>query len=87
LTPSISEPTLTVGCPVISVRLLITEVGRLTTEVAQIVFYAVPIQREGDFHCIPPNLLSFLNAKAISNELAESKIKGRIGRYEWRKEI
>jgi hypothetical protein len=68
------------------VHLLITELGRLTTEVGRIDFYAVPIRNEDDFHCIPPNILCFQDAQAISTELAQQKVKGWIGRHQWRKE-
>ncbi len=69
-----------------TVVLLITEPGRLTTEVGRIAFYGVPVQKEDDFHCTPRNIVSFRDAQAISLQLAESPpvVQGRVGRYEWR---
>jgi hypothetical protein len=69
----------------VSVELLITEPGRLATPVGRIDFYAVPVQTESDFLSVPPAIISFAQAKAISVDLAQQTVQGRIGRYEWRK--
>ena len=68
-----------------SVDLLTTEIGRLTTQVGRIDFYAVPIQKSDDFTTVPPAIVSFDEAYAISVELSQQTAQGRIGRYEWRK--
>jgi hypothetical protein len=68
-----------------SVDLFITEPGRLTTPVGRVDFYALPIQKEGDFSCTPPSIVSFTDAQAISIDVTRQAVKGRIGRYEWRK--
>ena len=68
-----------------SVDLFITEPGRLTTQVGRVDFYALPVQKEGDFSCTPPSIVSFPDAQAISTELTRQVGKGKIGRYEWRK--
>ncbi len=68
-----------------SVDLLTTEIGRLTTQVGRIDFYALPIQKPDDFTVVPPGIVSFDEAHAISLELSHQTSQGRIGRYEWRK--
>ena len=68
-----------------SVDLLSTQVGRLTIQVGRIDFYAVPIQKEGDYVTVPPGVVSFDEARAVSLELSRQITQGRIGRYEWRK--
>jgi len=67
-----------------SVHLLTTEFGRLKTEVGRIDFYAVPVQKEDDCVCIPPNIVPFADARKLSLDLARQALKGTIGRYEWR---
>ncbi len=69
----------------ISVDLLVTEVGRLTTQVGRIDFYAVPVQKEDDYMCVPRNIVSFADAQAIALELSRLNVQGIVGRYEWRK--
>ena len=69
----------------VSVDLLITEPGRLATPVGRIDFYAVPVQKEGDFVSVPPAILSFAQAEAISVQLAQQATQGKVGRYQWRK--
>jgi hypothetical protein len=69
----------------VSVDLLITEPGRLATPVGRVDFYALPVQKEGDFSCTPSNIVSFADAQTISNELTRQVVKGKTGRYEWRK--
>jgi hypothetical protein len=69
----------------ISIELLRTEPGRLTTPVGRIDFYALPVQKEDDFVSVPPAILSFADAHAISVELSQQAVRGRVGRYEWRK--
>jgi hypothetical protein len=54
-------------------------------EVGQIEFYILPIRSKEDFSCWPPNIVSLEHARAISVELAQQTVKGKIGRYEWRK--
>jgi hypothetical protein len=68
-----------------SVDLLLTEVGRLTTQVGRLDFYNLPVQKEDDFLCVPRNIVSFADARAISVELCRQNVQGKIGRYEWRK--
>jgi hypothetical protein len=65
-----------------SVDLPLTELGRLTTPVGRIDFYVLPVQKEGDFVAVPPAIISFAQAEAISVELAHGAVQGRIGRYE-----
>jgi len=69
-----------------SVDLFVTEPGRLTIQVGRIDFYALPIQKEDDFACTPPNIVSFADAQAVSVELAQQVVKGTIGRYTWRRD-
>ncbi len=61
-----------------SVNLMITEPGRLATEVAWLDFYAVPIRQEYDFACVPRNAVSFADARKVSVDLAH-----RVGRQNW----
>jgi hypothetical protein len=68
-----------------SVDLLLTEAGRLTTEVGRLDFYAVPVQKEDDFTSAPRNILSLADARTISVDLAHQVVAGRVGRYKWRK--
>ena len=68
-----------------SVDLFTTEPGRLATPVGRVDFYALPIQKEGDFACTPPNIVAYTDAQAISIDLTRQALRGRIGRYEWRK--
>jgi len=68
-----------------SVELLVTEVGRLTTQVGRIDFYALPVQKADEFICVPPNIVSFAEAQAISVELAQGSVQGKVGRFGWRK--
>lgn len=70
-----------------SVHLLKTEPGRLTMEVGRIDFYVLPVKKEEDFSCAPPNLVSFADARTASVDLAQQVLKGRIGRYEWREDL
>jgi hypothetical protein len=57
----------------------------LATPVARIDFYAVSVQKEDDYVSVPPAILSFAQAQAVSVELAQKVVQGRVGRYEWRK--
>jgi len=68
-----------------SVDLLLTEPGRLTMPVGRIDFYALPVQKEDDFVTVPPAIVSFAEAQAVSVELYQDVAHGRVGRYEWRK--
>ena len=68
-----------------SVELLVTEIGRLTTQVGRIDLYALPVQKEDDFSCVPRNIASFAEAQAISVELSRGSVRGKVGRYGWRK--
>jgi len=68
-----------------SVELLVAEIGRLTIPVGQIDFYNLPVQKPDDFVCVPPNLLCFADVQTISMELAQQILRGKIGRYKWRK--
>jgi hypothetical protein len=68
-----------------SIELLITEIGRLTTQVGRIDFYVVPVQSQGDFVSVPRNIVSFAEAQAVSLELSQGSIQGKVSRYEWRK--
>jgi hypothetical protein len=69
----------------VSVDLLLTEPGRLTVPVARIDFYALPVQKVDDLVSIPPAVISFIDAQAISLALSRQVVLGRVGRYEWRK--
>ena len=69
----------------VSVYLLRTESGSLTTPVARIDFYTLPIQKVDDFVSIPPAVISFTEAQIISVALSRQVVQGRVGRYEWRK--
>lgn len=69
----------------ISVELLVKEIGRLTMSEGRIDFYALPVQKEGDFTSLPSGIVCFADAQAISIELFRQATHGRIGRYEWRK--
>jgi hypothetical protein len=73
------------GSVMISVDLLLTEPGRLTVPVGRIDFYALPVQKKVDFVAIPPAIVSFAEVQTVSVELFRSAVRGRIGRYEWRK--
>ena len=39
-------------------------------------FYTVPIEKRLDFHCIPPDLLTYPELEAISRQLANRTILG-----------
>jgi hypothetical protein len=69
----------------VSVDLLLTEPGRLTVPVARIDFYALPVQKVDDFVSVPPAVISFDDAQAVSAALSRQADQGRVGRYEWRK--
>ncbi|HLJ95877.1 MAG TPA: hypothetical protein VKU02_22060 [Gemmataceae bacterium] len=69
----------------ISVELLITEIGRLTMQVGRVDFYTLPVQHEDDFATVPRNILSLDEARAIALELGQGSHEGKVGRYEWRK--
>jgi hypothetical protein len=69
----------------ISVDLLLTEPGRLTVPVARIDFYALPVQKVDDFVSVPPAVISFADAQAISIALSRQILRGTVGQYEWRK--
>jgi hypothetical protein len=75
----------TEGLTMVGVDLLITEPGRLATPVGRIDFYALPVQKEDDYVSVPPAIISFAQARAISIELAQQAVQGRVGRYEWRR--
>ena len=68
----------------VSVKLLLTEPGRLTVPVARLDFYALPIQRVDDFVSIPPAVISFADVQAISVALSHHILRGEVGQYEWR---
>jgi hypothetical protein len=68
-----------------SVELLVTEIGRLTTQVGRIDFYALPVKTEDNFTSVPRNIVSFAEAQAVSFDLSRGSIQGRVGRYDWRK--
>ena len=70
----------------ISIALLLTEPGRISLEVGHVDFYVVPVQKNDDFVCRPPGLLSLEDAKTVSTELVPQAVKGRIGRYDWRRD-
>jgi hypothetical protein len=84
-TPSTSEILNGEWMAMISVDLLVTEIGRLTTKVGRIDFYKLPVQNQGDFLSVPTNIASLEMAQAISLELARQVVRGKVGRYEWRK--
>jgi hypothetical protein len=71
------------GWAMVSVELLITEPGRLATPVGRIDFYALPVKKADDYVSVPPAVLSFAEAQALSVELAQQAVQGRVGRYDW----
>jgi len=68
-----------------SVELLATEIGRLTMPVGRIDFYRLPVQKQDDFACVPPKIVSFADVQKISVELSQLGVQGKVGRYRWRK--
>jgi hypothetical protein len=46
-------------------------------------FYAVPIEKRLDFHCIPPDLLTYPELEAISRQLASKTTSGQVREYRW----
>jgi hypothetical protein len=64
-----------------SVDVPLTEPGRLTIPVGRIDFYALPIQKEDDFVAVPPGIISFAEAQAVSAKLSQQAVRGRVGRY------
>lgn len=68
-----------------SVNLLTTKPDQVTTPVGRIDFYALPIQKQDDFLCTPPGIISFDEAQTIAVELYQQVAQGRVGRYEWRR--
>jgi hypothetical protein len=67
-----------------SVYLQITKLGRLTTPVGRIDFYALPLRNQGDFLTVPSDIVSFAEVQTISLELSRQAVQGKVGRYEWR---
>lgn len=70
-----------------SVDLLSTQIGRLTTPVGRIDFYAMPVEKAADFTTVPQGIVTFEEAHAISVDLSHEITQGRVGRYEWRKTL
>jgi hypothetical protein len=73
------------GLSLICVRLLLIEPGRVTMAVGRIYFNALPVQTEADYVSVPPAVLSDAEVQAVSADLSRGAVRGRIGRYEWRK--
>jgi hypothetical protein len=71
----------------ISITLLTNEPGRLSMEAGQIYFLNVPLQTERDVKIYPPGVVSFADARDISTALLQGPhvIKGKVGRYLWRR--
>jgi hypothetical protein len=71
----------------ISITLLTNEPGRLSMEAGQIHFLNVPMRTERDVRICPPGIVSFDDAHDISTALLGGPhvIKGKVGRYLWRK--
>ena len=67
----------------VSVDLLLTEPGRLAVPAARIDFYALPVQKADEFVSIPPAVISFADAQAISVEVSRQAVRGKVGRYDW----
>jgi hypothetical protein len=76
---------LKLGGRMVSVDVLLTEVGRLAVPVARIDFYALPVQKVDDFVSVPPALISFADAQTISVALSQQILRGTVGQYDWRK--
>jgi hypothetical protein len=70
----------------ITVILWITEPGRLRVEAGRVDFAAIPVRTEADYRCNPDGLLCFGEVQTLSAELTRGASKGKIGRYEWRKD-
>lgn len=68
-----------------SVDLGATEPGGAKAKVGWIDFYALPAQHQTDCTVVPPGLVSFEEAQAISVELSRQGTQGKVGQYEWRK--
>jgi hypothetical protein len=68
----------------VSVDLLLTEVGRLAVPVARIDFYALPVEKIDDFVSIPLGVISFADAHAVSLALSRQILRGKVGQYDWR---
>ena len=52
-------------------------------EVGTAMIYNVPLHREHDYSCSPPELLSFAQAKETAAALASGRDAGQVGIYEW----
>ncbi len=46
-------------------------------------FYMVPIEKRLDFHCVPPDLLTYAELEAISRQLANRTTAGQVRKYQW----
>ena len=68
-----------------SIELFVTELGRLTTQVGRVDFYAMPVQKQGDFTSVPRDIISLAEAQAISAAISRGVIQGKVRRYAWRK--
>ena len=48
-------------------------------------FYSLPIEKRLDFHCVPPDLLTYAELEAISRQLANEITSGQVRKYQWDK--
>jgi len=46
-------------------------------------FYVDALQKEEDFTCVPPRLISFKQAREVACRVAEGGTWGYIERYRW----
>ena len=45
--------------------------------------YSLPIEKRLDFHCVPPDLLTYAELEAISRQLANEITSGQVRKYQW----
>ncbi len=45
--------------------------------------YTVPIEKRLDFHCVPPDLLTYAELEDISRQLAKKTTSGQVRKYQW----
>ena len=52
-------------------------------EVGTAMIYNMPIHRDHDYSCFPPELLTFAQAKKIAAALARGRDAGQVDAYKW----
>ena len=63
-----------------AIRVSLTKDGK---NVGFAVLYAIPLNHEQNYHCFPPQVLAFEQAKQIAAQLAKGRDNGRVGTYQW----